>query len=309
MNSRMDVVSVPHGDSHRPALLHRGGPNGASDLVVNLHGNPGGPLSPSSPLADLLLPRGIDVLRFNYSGLWGNPGTFSLAHALDDTQAVLDFVTSGVARERFGLAPERIYLVGYAFGTAVALLTARDDDRIHGVASLAPCDHGRFGEQFDDPSSPRAEYLASLLEEIFGEGGPVDQDPAVFRDDLVDHAEAYGFLKAPERLLGTRLLFLSALDDVTCPIEEHLLPLYRALRSHGHLDLEAEVITTGHSFADARLEVYERMAGWIEENRTKKRLRRPSHEPSGGTSDAASDDASSELPAAPSDEPSEDAAG
>lgn len=275
MNTRMDVVSVPHGDSHRPALLHRAGPGGASDLVINLHGNPGGPLSPSSPLADLLLPRGMDVIRFNYSGLWGNPGTFSLSGALEDTRAVLDFVVSDAAHQRYGLAPERISFVGYSFGVSVGLLIAREDARVHGVASLAPCDHGWFGKQFGDPESPRTEYLASLLEAIFGEGGPVDQDPSIFRDDLVANAQAYGFLTAPENLLGTRLLFLAALDDVPCPIEEHLLPLYRALRQHGHLDLEAEVVTTGHSFADVRVEMYERIASWLEENRTKKRLKRP----------------------------------
>lgn len=271
----MDVVSVPHGDSHRPALLHRSGPDGARDLVINLHGNPGGPLSPSSPLADLLLPKGMDVIRFNYSGLWGNPGTFTLGGALEDTRAVLDFVVSDAAQAKYGLAPERIYFVGYAFGTSVALLIAREDDRVHGVASLAPCDHGWFGKQFDDPASPRAEFLASLVEEIFGEGRPVDQDPSIFRDDLVDNAEAYRLLTMPEKLLGTRLLFLAALDDVSCPIEEHLLPLYRALREHGHLDLEAEVVSTGHSFADVRVEMYERIASWLEENRSKKRLKRP----------------------------------
>lgn len=268
----MDVVSVARGASHRPALLHRVGEVGRADLAIHLHGNPGGPLSPSSPLADALLPRGVDVLRFNYSGLWGNPGIFSLSEALLDLDAVLDFVTGDAARERYGLAPQRISLVGYSFGTAVALIAARQDARIHAVASLAPCDHGLFGRQFADADSPRRDYLASLLEEIFGEGRPVEQDPEIFRDDLTGNAEAYGLVSRPEMLMGTRLLFLSALDDLTCPVEEHLLPLYRALRSHGHLDLEAEVIATNHAFADVRVEIYERIAMWIEENRDKKRL-------------------------------------
>lgn len=275
MHSRMDVVSFPRGASHRPALLHRAGPVGAPDLAIQLHGNPGGPLSPSSPLVDALLPRGVDVLRFNYSGLWGNPGVFSLTEARRDLSAVLDFVTGDPAHERYGLAPQRISLVGYSFGTSVALLAARDDDRIDAVASLAPCDHGLFGRQFGDPDSPRQAYLASVLEEIFGEGRPVEQDPEIFRDDLIANADRYGLLAAPERLLATRLLFLAALDDVTCPVEEHLLPLYRALRLHGHLDLETEIITTNHAFADVRVEIYERIAMWIEENRRKKRLPTP----------------------------------
>ena len=269
MTSRMDVVSVPRGDDHRPALLHRAGDGGAADLVVNLHGNPGSPLSPSSPLVDALLPEGVDVLRFNYSGLWGNPGPFSASAALDDVAAVLDFVGSDVARERYGLAPERVHLVGYSFGAAIALVTARDDERVHGVVALAPCDHGLYGRQFADPASPRHAYLQSLLEEIFGEDRPVDQDPAIFRDDLIEQADRLAFDADPGRLTQARLLLLGALDDATCLIEEHLLPLYRELRRRGHLKLEAEVFTCGHSFADVRFEFYARIAQWVTEGRPK----------------------------------------
>jgi predicted esterase len=265
----MDVVSIPRGDDHRPALLHRAGDGGAADLVVNLHGNPGSPLSPSSPLVDALVPEGVDVVRFNYSGLWGNPGVFTASHALDDVAAVLDFVGSEAARDRYGLAPERVYLVGYAFGAAVGLVSARQDERVHGAVALAPCDHGLYGRQFADPDSPRHAYLQSLLEEIFGEDRPVDQDPALFRDDLIENADRLAFDAEPEGLLRTRLLLLAALDDSTCPIEEHLLPLYRDLRRRGHLKLEAEVFTCGHSFADVRLEVYARIAQWVVEGRPK----------------------------------------
>jgi pimeloyl-ACP methyl ester carboxylesterase len=267
----MDVVSIPRGDDHRPALLHRAGDAAAADLVVNLHGNPGSPLSPSSPLVDALLPERVDVLRFNYSGLWGNPGSFSASSALDDVAAVLDFVGSDAARERYGLAPERVHLVGYSFGAAIALVTARDDDRVHGAVALAPCDHGLFGRQFADPESPRHAFLQSLLEEIFGEDRPVDQDPAIFRDDLVENADRLAFDADPGRLAQARLLLLGALDDATCPIEEHLLPLYRELRRQGHLKLEAEVFTCGHSFADVRLEVYARIAQWVVEGRPKRK--------------------------------------
>jgi pimeloyl-ACP methyl ester carboxylesterase len=265
----MDVVSIPHGDDHRPALLHRAGDAGAADLVVNLHGAPGSPLSPSSPLVDALLPESVDVLRFNYSGLWGNPGRFSASAALDDVAAVLDFVASDAARERYGLAPARTHLVGYAFGAAIALVAARGDDRVHGAVALAPCDHGRFGRQLADPDAPRHAYLQSMLEEVFGEDRPVDQDPAIFRDDLIRHADRLAFDADPGRWTQTRLLLLGALDDATCPIEEHLLPLYRELRRRGHLKLEAEVFTCGHSFADVRLEVYARIAQWVVEGRPK----------------------------------------
>lgn len=267
----MDVVSIARGDDHRPALLHRTGEAGAADLVVNLHGNPGSPLSPSSPLVDAVQPYGVDVLRFNYSGLWGNPGVFSASNALEDVAAVLDFVHSDAAGERYGLAPERVHLVGYSFGAAIALVTARQDDRVHGVVALGPSDHGLFGRQFADPASPRHAYLQSLLEEIFGEDRPVDQDPALFRDDLIERADELAFDAEPGRLTQVRLLLLGALDDSTSPIEEHLLPLYRELRRRGHLKLEAEIFTCGHSFADVRLEVYARIAQWVAEGRPKKK--------------------------------------
>ena len=259
----VEVVTVPHGDGHRPAVLHRPAVEPTGQLVINLHGAPGAPLTPISPLADALSPHGAHVLRFNYSGLWGNPGTFDLSHALDDLGFVLDFVTSDAARERYGLAPTSVQAVGFAFGAALGLLRAREDDRLGGVAALAPCDHGRFGEAFDDPHARERPMLDAMLDTIFGEKGPVEQDPEVFRDDLVANRERFSFLTNPSGLMRARLLLLAGIDDLICPIEEHALPLYRELRRLGHPWLELDVLQTDHGFGAAREGLYERVARWI----------------------------------------------
>lgn len=257
-----EPLSFPCGASHRPALVHRAErPSG--HLVVNLHGAPGAPLGPVSPLADALAPRGVDLLRFNYSGLWGNPGVFDLETAIEDVGCVLDFLTSDAAHAQAGVAPTHVHLVGFAFGAAVGLVRAREDDRVAGVAALSPCDHAVFARVLQDPQAPSRPILDSMLDQLFGDKGAVEQDPDIFREDLIEGAERYALPAHAGDLLGARLLLLAGQDDLVCRIEEHVLPLYRELRRLGHPDLQLDVVAADHGLGAAREGLYGRIADWV----------------------------------------------
>jgi pimeloyl-ACP methyl ester carboxylesterase len=255
---------IERGDVRLPALLHRTGKRRRNQLAIFLHGNPGGPIADPSPLASAMTARGIDVLRFNYRGLWGNPGAFSLSNAIGDLRAVLDVVTSPAARDGVGLDPVNIHLVGYSLGTNVALVGAGDDHRVAGIASLGTSDHAYYADQWLGPASPVRGWLEEVVEHLFKADGPIPGGEAAFMDDLLANVETFRLTTNPAPLLRRRLLFIHGLDDTDCTAEHHLFPLYRELRRLGHPRLEAELLPMDHGLGgiDSAM-VYGRIADWI----------------------------------------------
>jgi len=256
--------SFPSGEVTLPALLHVPDDGTADTVLVYAQGNPGGPLTPDLWLLGPLLDRDVAVFRFTYRGLWGNGGTFRLASAIEDIDAAVTFLSGSDAIRAAGVTPRRIVLFGYSFGTAASLVGAGDDDRVDGIASLAPCDHGYFGAEMRDPDSPLQPFFAEVTEALFGEGGPIEGGADAFVGDLLRNADAYRFPPRAIALRARKLLFLVGLDDAVCRPEDHFFPLYRALRAASHPALDVAVLNMDHGSAPVgRAEIARRLAEWV----------------------------------------------
>lgn len=257
-------LTFPSGGTTLEALLLTPESGPTDTLLVYLHGNPGSPLEPAQWIAEPVLEEGVAVFQFNYRGLWGNAGDFNLANAIGDLRSALSFLTAPDALRAHGVTAERIVLFGYSFGTAVALSGAHKDDRVAAIASFAPCDHGYFGAEFADPESPLRDFLDDVTEWLFGEGGPIQQEAAIFTDDLVESSAEYRFPPAAVALRDKRLLFLVGLDDEICFAEDHFFPLYRALESASHPATDAVVLPMDHGARPiGREAIGSRVAAWI----------------------------------------------
>jgi uncharacterized protein len=229
-----------------PAFLQRHSEGELRAVVVNLHGNPGGPIRPELPLATVLAKHGVASFWFNYSGIWGNPGTYTFSNSVADLRAAVDYLRSSAAKSRFDLGETPIVLFGYSMGSAVALVGAGGDDRVAGVIALAPCDHGYFGRELANPQTHLKPFFEAVGDAIFGPNGAVPGGWPVFSADLVSNHPKIGFPQNAQALQNKALLIFGALDDETCPLEEHFFPLYRTLRGAQHSRLQAQVLNTGH---------------------------------------------------------------
>ena len=155
------LATIPRGDAQLPLLLHRAPGSEPRDLVVYLHGMAEDKVDPDSPMPRIFTDLGMDVLRFNYAGLHGIPGVHTLSSGLDDVQAILDALDAGTIDT--DLKPARTVLVGYSFGSVVALLSAAADPRVDAVAALAIGDHGRIGRILADPGSAVAQQFRDAV--------------------------------------------------------------------------------------------------------------------------------------------------
>ncbi|MEO8133418.1 MAG: alpha/beta fold hydrolase [Betaproteobacteria bacterium] len=247
-----------------PAFLQRTGDGEPRAVVINLHGNPGARIRAESALATHLSTQGVDTFWFNYRGIWGNPGSYSLTNGIGDLRAAIDFLKGADARKRFGLGNAPIILTGYSFGSAVALLGAAADDRVAGVVAYAPCDLGYFGQELANPQSRIKKFIDEGIEGIFGPKGPVPGGGPAFTGDLITNLQSNAFPRIAPALQKKALLFLAGRDDVVCPVEDHFFPLYRALRSAQHPQLDAHILNTGHAFDRATATTLNQMtAAWI----------------------------------------------
>jgi pimeloyl-ACP methyl ester carboxylesterase len=247
-----------------PAFLQRPSEGELRAVVINLQGNPGGRIRPELPLASLLAKHGVASFWFNYSGIWGNSGKYTFSNSVADLEAAVDYLRSPEAKARFDLRDAPIVVFGYSMGSAVALVGAGGDDRVAGIVALAPCDHGYFGRELANPKTHLKPFFEAAADGIFGQNGAVPDGWPVFSTDLIANHAKVDFLRNAPALQDKALLIFGALDDETCPLEDHFFPLYRTLQGAKHPRLQAQVLTSGHGLDEpTALSMRQVTADWI----------------------------------------------
>ena len=231
--------------------------------LIWLHGIPGGREDGKAEISKKLNKAGINVLKFNYQGIWGNKGEFILENALKDLSTAIDFLTKKENTEKFKIDKNRIVLFGYSYGTAVALTGALSDERIKNIICLAVCDYSYFGREFMDPHSGIREFLEDAVEGVFSKKEYFKQDPRLFLNNLSYNISRYDIVRHAEKLKSKKILMICGSDDNICPVEDHLLPLYRKLREYGHENLKLEINNCGH---EPPPDLAEKITGWINNN-------------------------------------------
>lgn len=218
----------------------------SNPTLLWLHGNPGGKEEGKSETAIQLTKNGINVLRFNYQGLWGNEGEFSLGNAISDLSNAMDLLTSEKMRTTYKIDTTQIYVGGYSFGSSTALVGAMYDERIDKIIGIGLCDHSYFGREFMDPNSKIRQFLEETIDALFLPNGVVKQHKDIFVKDLTDNIYKYDFVAQADKYKNKQLYFFTGLNDAVCTIENHLLPFYRKLKELDHKNLEVIIQNCDH---------------------------------------------------------------
>ena len=96
---RSAQVLVPSHEMGMNGLFYLAGGPGPHPTLILLHGFPGN--EQNLDLAQAVRRAGWNVLTLHYRGTWGSPGDFSIVHALEDTDAAVDFVRQPNVAARF----------------------------------------------------------------------------------------------------------------------------------------------------------------------------------------------------------------
>ena len=228
------------------AYFYKAHDSKSNPTLLWLHGNPGRKEAGKSETAIELAKNGINVFRFNYQGLWGNEGAFSLGNAIRDLTNAMDLLTSEAMRKAYHIDTNKIYVGGNSFGSSTALIGALYDERINKIIGVSLCDHSYFAREFMDPNSEIRDFLEAVIDDLFLPNGIIKQDKDIFIKDLTDHIYKYDFVKQADKFKDKQLYLFTGLDDRVCPIESHFIPFYRRLKELNHRNLEVVVKKCDH---------------------------------------------------------------
>lgn len=239
--------TLPSHGSQINVLAYVASGAGPHPVVVMLHGFPG--IERNIDIAQAMRRAGYTVLVSSYRGASNSQGAFSFAHALEDSQAAVDYLRVPANARRLRVAPDKIVLLGHSMGGWMALATGASDANVRGVIAISAADMP------DQAADGLAKYgsakvirvcVPMVSEAFYALAG--DTPEAACRE-LVNHAEQWS-LSNDVKGLATRPVFLITSDD---GYELSAESFAKALRAAGSKQVHEAHLTTDHSYSDKRI--------------------------------------------------------
>ena len=268
----MEAFGIPSDGARLNALFYLAAGPGPHALALFLHGYPGN--EKNLDVAQAVRRAGYDVLYVDYRGNFGSGGTFSFAHALEDTATVLAWVRRPENAAKYHYDPRRIALVGHSFGGWLALLTAGREPAeatataggsVSGicVAAIAAWNIGWDGKRFAEHEDERTAELADLRDSTDPAGGPIHADADALLAEMTSHAAEYDYLANADALASRPLLLVAASRDT--PDED--IPMHaelaRAIKAAGGKSVKSVTFDDDHAFSSHRLALADAVVDWL----------------------------------------------
>jgi uncharacterized protein len=229
----------------------------AHSTAVIYHGFPG--YEQNLDLAQALRRAGYNVLAVHYRGSWGVSGNFSFQHAIEDSDAEVEWLTSAEVVAKYRVDPTRIVLIGHSMGGYMALSAAAHHT---GIAATVSISGASLGHRF---MGWKPEDKGKAVQQYASRSNPVDLLPLAgasatsLGGEVFDHRNEWDFLKlAPA--LGRRPVLLITANDGTGPNSEALL---LALQTQGSTESRHIEIKTDHPFSDHRIALENAILTWL----------------------------------------------
>lgn len=239
--------TLPSHGSQINVLAYVASGAGPHPVVVMLHGFPG--IERNIDIAQAMRRAGYTVLVSSYRGASNSQGAFSFAHALEDSQAAVDYLRVPANARRLRVAPDKIVLLGHSMGGWMALATGASDANVRGVIAISAADMpDQAGDGLAKYGSAKviSVCVPMVSEAFYALAG--DTPEAACRE-LVNHAEQWS-LSNDVKGLATRPVFLITSDD---GYELSAESFAKALRAAGSKQVHEAHLTTDHSYSDKRI--------------------------------------------------------
>lgn len=231
---------------------------GNHPTVLLLHGFPG--YEQNLDLAQAIRRAGWNVLAMHYRGSWGVGGAFSLEHAIEDADALVEFARSPAA-EKYHIDGGRIVVIGHSMGAFTAAFALAHNPAVLGAVMIGTWDVTAPVREMGAMS--RQAMIARLEKE--SEAEPADflplqgTDPHALAVEIVDHRDAWDLTRlAPA--IGQRPVLLLTADDGSTP---GTVRFEQALRAAGDRHVERIHSATDHGFNGLRIHLETMVLDWL----------------------------------------------
>jgi alpha/beta superfamily hydrolase len=252
----MVEISIPSHGEMLTGTWYMASGAGPHPTIVSLHAFPG--YEKNLDLAQALRRIGFNVLYFDYRGVWGGPGEFSVASAYEDAASALAFVTNPENAKNLRIDRSRISLLGHSFGAVAALDVGADHRAARCVVSLAPEDMTLMIGTAD-----ARQGLARYTDNLRVVAGYPGQE---LIDDLMAHKDEWAMTTIVKSLGDKPYLIIAGTLDNNFD-GGNLQAVVRAGEKAGASAITADLIADAdHSFSAKRIELTLKVAEWLQEN-------------------------------------------
>lgn len=263
--SQIQKVEISSDGINLNAYLYQAKGDELKPTIIWCHGNPGGKEEGKSEFALRLNEKGLNVLRFNYRGLWGTEGVYTPGNCQKDLKNILDFIFESNYGSNLKIDTSRIIVAGYSHGSNVTIVSALHDKRIKEFICLGLADFSYLSKEFFNPNNEgMREFFQISKEYIWDSGMAPNYEEYVL--DMMFNNYKYNFVAQAEKLKDKRMYFIVGMNDITVPIETHFFPLYRELKKMNHENFKYKITESDHGFRelfDGTLS--DMIAEWIKE--------------------------------------------
>jgi pimeloyl-ACP methyl ester carboxylesterase len=246
---------VPSGGVGMNALFLLASGEASKPTLILLHGLPGN--ERNLDLAQAVRRAGWNVLTFTYRGAWGSPGTFSIANAIADANAAVDFLRQPEVAAKYRVDPRRIVLGGHSMGGFAALEVAAAREDLLGLLLIDAWNVGMEGAPVRGDAAKRAE-LVSGFDDL---GNSLAGATAETLADEVERSPAAWDLRTLAPKVAGRPVFLVWADR---GIAGQNRELARSLSRAGARRLVAMHLPTDHAFSDHRIALSRAVVAWLQ---------------------------------------------
>lgn len=256
--SIVELTITSNGD-RMSGLAYLAAGKGPHPTILLLHGYPGN--EKNLDVAQAMRRKGWNVVFFHYRGAWGSEGEFSVVNAEQDVQNVLQYINDDNNAKRLRINTEQISIVGHSMGGHMAIAGLIDNPKVTCAVSYDGANMGANGGGiFNDPKMSKIwkDYSDSLFM-LNGWSG----DMAI--EEAKQHGRALDLLQRLNKVNTRPILFIAANTDVI-PMEVHITPLVKALKTFKNNQVALQIIEDDHSFSSSRLLLIESTADFLNTN-------------------------------------------
>jgi dipeptidyl aminopeptidase/acylaminoacyl peptidase len=214
-------------------------------------------------LAKVLAENGFNVLTFNYSGTWSSEGVWSPKTSLNNVKSAIDFLKLDQNIEKFSIDTSNISLIGNSYGGGMALLGSLYDNSVRKVCSIAGADLSVWATMYEqDPVFRRAheKILDRCISDTSRSRGPGGKASYEW---LLQHKDEYDIKRFADKLAKKNILLFGGWLDTGVTIEDHILPLYRALQKQKTANLEIHILNDDHELRNVRFDIISKIILWL----------------------------------------------
>lgn len=250
-------------DSHKKILsaeIYISSGPGPHPIMIIPKGFPG--VFESLDLPHMFRCNNWSSLIFDYRGTGGSEGSFSFQNAIDDVNAVLEFVQSDNILKKYNIDKNNIILLGHGMGGFAALMAAAETSGIRACAAIAPFDMGIIGGRAMVDIEALKPMKAMFEELVSSMKGATADDLLI---EVMSNSDRWRFTDNARSLSKKNLMIVGGSRDIFALPELHYQPLVDRLLAYKPRSFRHHLLDSDHSFKDQKLLLSHLMDEWLEE--------------------------------------------